>query len=117
MGMIRSNGKRSRGPLNTTVKFTLAFTDKESEPMFSLTRAMGDSLSPLRIRPLRLYLGGQAISVVGTWMQAAAQSWVVWELSHSTTMLGLVALLSTLPFWCSDPGRVSGQIDSIDGSS
>ncbi len=66
--------------------------------MFSLTRAMGDSLSPLRIRPLRLYLGGQAISVVGTWMQAAAQSWVVWELSHSTTMLGLVALLSTLPF-------------------
>ncbi len=85
--------------------------------MFSLTRAMGDSLSPLRIRPLRLYLGGQAISVVGTWMQAAAQSWVVWELSHSTTMLGLVALLSTLPFWCSDPGRVSGQIDSIDGSS
>src|SRR5258708_5923112 len=98
MGMIRSNGKRSRGPLNTTVKFTLAFTDKESEPMFSLTRAMGDSLSPLRIRPLRLYLGGQAISVVGTWMQAAAQSWVVWELSHSTTMLGVVALLSTLPF-------------------
>ncbi len=66
--------------------------------MFSLTRAMGDSLSPLRIRPLRLYLGGQAISVVGTWMQAAAQSWVVWKLSHSTTMLGVVVLLSTLPF-------------------
>ena len=66
--------------------------------MFSLTRAMGDSLSPLRIRPLRLYLAGQAISVVGTWMQAAAQSWVVWELSHSPTMLGVIALLSTLPF-------------------
>ncbi len=64
--------------------------------MFAFTRAMGDSLSPLRIRPLRLYLGGQAISVVGTFMQATAQSWLVWKLSHSTTMLGLVALLSTL---------------------
>src|SRR5215469_7710034 len=66
--------------------------------MLAFTRAMGDSLSPLRTRPLRLYLGGQAISVVGTFMQATAQSWVVWKLSHSTTMLGLVALLSTLPF-------------------
>jgi len=66
--------------------------------MFAFTRAMEDSLSPLRIRPLRLYLGGQAISVVGTFMQATAQSWVVWKLSHSTTMLGLAALLSTLPF-------------------
>ncbi len=66
--------------------------------MLSFTRSMGDTLSPLRIRPLRLYLGGQAISVVGTWMQATAQAWVVWKLSHSTAMLGLVALLSTLPF-------------------
>ncbi len=66
--------------------------------MLAFTRAMGDSLSPLRIRPLRLYLGGQAISVVGTWMQATAQSWVVWKLSHSPAMLGFVALLSTLPF-------------------
>jgi MFS family permease len=81
--------------------------------MLAFTRAMGDSLSPLRIRPLRLYLGGQAISVVGTFMQATAQSWVVWKLSHSPAMLGFVALLSTLSFlllgplagvWADRPG-------------
>ncbi len=90
--------------------------------MLAFTRAMGDSLSPLRIRPLRLYLGGQAISVMGTWMQATAQSWVVWKLGHSTTMLGVMALLSTRsfqrsPFCCWDPGQASGQTVSIDGSS
>lgn len=31
-------------------------------------------------------------------MQATAQAWVVWKLSHSPAMLGVVALLSTLPF-------------------
>src|SRR5215470_1005455 len=57
-----------------------------------------DTFSPLEVRNLRIYLGGQAISLLGTWMQVTAQSWVVWELSHSTAILGLVAMLSMLPF-------------------
>lgn len=52
---------------------------------------------PLRNRNLRVYLGGQAISLIGTWMQATAQAWVVWSLSHSTAALGVVAMLGTLP--------------------
>lgn len=57
-----------------------------------------DTFSPLEIRNLRIYLGGQAVSLLGTWMQVTAQSWVVWKLSHSTVILGLVAMLSMLPF-------------------
>jgi len=55
------------------------------------------SFLPLRNRNLRVYLSGQVISLIGTWMQVTAQAWVVWSLSHSTTALGLVAMLGTLP--------------------
>ncbi len=56
-----------------------------------------DSFSPLRIPNLRVYLGGQAISLIGTWMQVTAQAWVVWDLSGSTSALGVVAMLGSLP--------------------
>jgi len=55
------------------------------------------SFLPLRNRNLRVYLSGQAISLIGTWMQVTAQAWVVWSLSHSTAALGIVAMLGTLP--------------------
>lgn len=60
--------------------------------------AVVESFQPLREKNLRLYLGGQAISLLGTWMQVTAQGWVVWELSHSTVALGTVAMLSQLPY-------------------
>src|SRR2546427_290058 len=60
-------------------------------------RAWYESLSPLRIRSVRIYLSGQAISLIGIWMQQTAQSWVVWQLSHSGTALGIAAMLAFLP--------------------
>ncbi len=65
--------------------------------MRNIFSTLWDSFSPLRLRNFRLYLGGQAISLLGTFMQITAQSWVVWQLSHSTTALGLAAMLSSLP--------------------
>jgi len=59
--------------------------------------AFRDSFSPLRNRNLRYYLSGQAISLIGTWLQMTAQGWVVWEISHSTVALGVTAMLGTLP--------------------
>ncbi|MCL5676495.1 MAG: MFS transporter [Firmicutes bacterium] len=53
--------------------------------------------TPLRTRNLRIYISGQAISLLGTWMQTTAQAWVVWQLSHSPGALGIVAMLSSLP--------------------
>jgi MFS family permease len=55
------------------------------------------SFSPLRIPNFRIYLGGQAISLIGTWLQATAQGWVVWELTKSSAALGTVNMLGTLP--------------------
>lgn len=59
--------------------------------------ALRETFAPLQNRNLRLYLGGQAVSLIGTWMQSAAQSWVVWRLTGSEAALGTVAMLATLP--------------------
>ncbi|WP_344022166.1 MFS transporter [Streptomyces luteireticuli] len=45
----------------------------------------------------RLYLAGQGLSLVGTWMQAVAQPWLVLQLSHSGTVLGLSTAALFLP--------------------
>ena len=45
----------------------------------------------------RRYFGGQAISLIGTWMQMTAQSWLVLTLTHSSTALGVIVALQTLP--------------------
>jgi MFS family permease len=63
----------------------------------NIVRAFRDSFSPLHNLNLRYYLSGQAVSLIGTWLQMTAQGWVVWEISHSTVALGVTGMLGTLP--------------------
>ncbi|HYX92816.1 MAG TPA: hypothetical protein VE782_14725, partial [Myxococcaceae bacterium] len=56
--------------------------------------ALPHALRVLRHRDLRLFFAGQAISLVGTWMQSVAQSWLVYRLTGSAALLGLVYFLS-----------------------
>jgi MFS family permease len=51
----------------------------------------------LQHRNFQLYFAGQLISVAGTWMQVVAQAWLVYELSHSELMLGLVGFAAAIP--------------------
>jgi MFS family permease len=53
--------------------------------------------SSLRHRNYRLFFFGQLVSVMGTWMQTVAQSFLVLELTHSGTDLGLVTAARFLP--------------------
>src|SRR5262249_44548562 len=46
------------------------------------------SFRALRHRNFRLFIGGQVVSLVGTWMQNVAQSWLVYRLTHSEFLLG-----------------------------
>ena len=62
--------------------------------LFSLGRR---TFSALSIPNFRRYFAGQAISLIGTWMQSVAQSWLVYVLTHSATDLGLAVALQTLP--------------------
>ncbi|MFA7386795.1 MAG: MFS transporter [Thiohalobacteraceae bacterium] len=59
-------------------------------------------LNPLLIRSFRhrnfrLYFIGQLLSLNGTWMQSVAQAWLVYRLTDSSFMLGLVAFLNLGP--------------------
>src|SRR5215469_15858222 len=55
------------------------------------------AIAALRHRNFRLFWGGQVISLIGTWMQSVAQGYLVYHLTHSATMLGLVTTLASLP--------------------
>jgi len=55
------------------------------------------SFRALRHRNFRLFAIGQFISLIGTWMQTVALGWLVYRLSHSPTLLGLVGFLSQIP--------------------
>ena len=51
----------------------------------------------LRHRNFQLFVGGQFISLIGTWMQTVALGWVVLELTDSPFQVGLVSTLNALP--------------------
>lgn len=51
----------------------------------------------LQHRNFQLYFIGQLISVAGTWMQVVAQAWLVYQLSHSELMLGVVGFAAAIP--------------------
>lgn len=55
------------------------------------------ALRALRYYNFRLYFAGQAISLIGTWMQRIAVSWLVYNMTHSAFMLGLVAFAGQIP--------------------
>ncbi len=55
------------------------------------------TFSSLKIRNYRLYFIGQIVSLSGTWMQTVALGWLVLELTHSGTALGIVVALQFIP--------------------
>ncbi|MGD0741921.1 MAG: MFS transporter [Acidimicrobiales bacterium] len=78
-----------------------------------LRRIRRRTFSALRIPNYRLYFAGQSVSLVGTWMQITAQAWLVLSLTHSSTDLGLVAAIQTLPVLLLAPygGVVADRVD------
>ena len=57
----------------------------------------------LRHRNYRLFVSGQIISLVGTWMQNIAQSWLVYQLTQSSLLLGLVGFAGQIPVFLFSP--------------
>ena len=59
------------------------------------------SINPFRVvmrhRNFRIFLIGQTLSLVGTWMQMMAQGWLALELTNSAFLVGLVATATSIP--------------------
>ena len=71
------------------------------------------TFAALSVPNFRRYYGGQAISMIGTWMQMTAQAWLVLSLTHSSTALGGIVALQTLPVLLLAPygGVVADRVD------
>jgi MFS family permease len=54
-------------------------------------------LRALKSRNYRLYFSGQSVSLIGTWMQQLAMSWLIYKLSNSAFLLGLVGFTAQIP--------------------
>src|SRR5256884_9426641 len=57
----------------------------------------------LRHRNFQLFFSGQLISLIGTWMQTVAQSWLVYRMTGSSLLLGLVGFASQIPVFLIAP--------------
>jgi MFS family permease len=57
----------------------------------------------LRHRNYRLFFAGQTISLVGTWMQQIAVSWLVYRLTNSAFLLGIVGFIGQIPTFAFSP--------------
>ncbi len=51
----------------------------------------------LRHRNYRLFIGGQLVSLIGTWMQMVGESWLVYRLTGSAVLLGVVGFANRIP--------------------
>lgn len=63
----------------------------------ALAREFANTFRSLKYRNYRLYFIGQLLSLSGTWMQSVALSWLVYRLTHSALMLGLVEGATLFP--------------------
>jgi MFS family permease len=59
-----------------------------------------DRFAALRHRNFRLFWSGQALSVIGTWMQSVALYWLMYRLTNSPFLLGLTGVALSLPVLC-----------------
>src|SRR5262245_52624613 len=57
----------------------------------------------LRYRNYRLFISGQLISLIGTWMQMVAQSWLIYRLTGSAVLLGFVGFAGQVPVFLLAP--------------
>jgi len=74
--------------------------------------ALPDSLRSLRQRNYRLFCSGQMVSLIGTWLQMVALSWLVYRLTGRATMLGLMSFCNLIPVFILAPvgGLVADRV-------
>lgn len=95
-----------------------AFPMNKTPPAIVSPQAAPDSRLPsglraLRHRNYRLFIGGQLISVIGTWMQNVAQAWLIYRLTDSAALLGLVGFAGQVPVFLISPlsGALADRCD------
>ena len=79
-----------------------AVTDRATELAPAASR-FSNTFRALRHRNFQLFFAGQFISLTGTWMQSVAQSWLVYRLTGSVVLLGMIGFASQIPVFLVAP--------------
>jgi MFS family permease len=84
-----------------------------ADSMTGLMAISRRTFSALAIPNFRRFFFGQSTSLIGTWMQSVAQSWLVFTVTHSATAIGFVLALQTLPVLLLAPygGVIADRVD------
>ena len=61
------------------------------------------TLRALRHRNFQLFFAGQLVSLIGTWMQNVAQAWLVYRITGSSALLGMVGFAGQIPVFFISP--------------
>jgi MFS family permease len=74
---------------------------------------LSETFRALRHRNYKLFFSGQLISLIGTWMDQIAESWLVYRLTGSAILLGTVAFASQIPVFLLAPigGALADRLD------
>jgi len=76
---------------------------EEFTPPASSGSKLALAVRALRHRNFQLFFAGQLISLIGTWMQTVAQSWLVYRMTNSALLLGVVGFASQIPVFIASP--------------
>lgn len=71
--------------------------NEQIQPTESSDSVFSNTFRALRHRNFQLFFAGQFISLTGTWMQSVAQSWLVYRLTGSVVLLGLIGFAGQIP--------------------
>ncbi len=81
----------------------------------SMLTGLGAIPRTLAHRDFGIYVAGNSISLIGTWMQRIGVGWLAWELSHSGAVLGLTAFADLFPTVLIGPfgGALADRLDRL----
>jgi MFS family permease len=89
-----------RLPRQTLARDRDRFPVKSSKEMVNSILDLSKRFRALKHRNFQLFIAGQLISLIGTWMQNTAQQWLVYRLTGSAALLGVFGFASQLPMLC-----------------
>ena len=81
--------------------------------MSAVSALFSKSFSPLKNRDYRIYIIGQAISLIGTFMQQVAQQWYVWDITKDSRWIGVIGACAFVPLFLLSPitGSIADRVD------
>ncbi len=109
------SGKRHGRRAMSIERGEIAATPQETPPL-EAGHERPTALALFRVfrhRNYRLFFTGQLISLMGTWVTSVAQGWLVYTMTHSPFLLGVVSFCSQIPvfFISAFGGMISDRLD------